>query len=476
LRSVAITLGLGVCTIAQAQSTYTSPAKWNNFRPVSDKVLTAPQAVETAKAAAAPLAELPAPKADPMPMPTPEPLKASAPAAVDSAASQSSSYEQAASAPWQGSSDMACCGETRLPLSPWFGSANLLFLTLENGSGRYIASGLGSDFTTSLVDPDASTGFDISAGKYIDCGRYGLGMTYMLWNPGVESVIRTGPATSITASSPAYSGITYTSNANPNVYDDIQLRAAGVRATRDLSFQGIEANLFSFGLMGAQRASFKNCNSGSLLGGKFGRGLGFGNHCKGYGGATGPLVRACNGKLRVMTSHGFRWFQVEDDLEFAYNVDGGVGYQANDLYENVEVENNLYGYQFGGRLTYCLNRCLNLNIGGKFGIYGNHAEMSHRVGTLTETAYRNGVATDLIDTESSDTVLATLGELDLGLAYRLSCAWSIRGGYRLMGLTGVATAVDSLPNNYYSVASSGQVHADDSYVLHGGYVGLEFNW
>ncbi len=190
LRSVAIALGLGACTIAQAQSTYTSPSRWNNFHPVSDRVLTAAQAVETAKAAPtpapAPLDELPAPTPEPMPMPTPEPLGASAITEADMAPSQGSSYEQAVAAPWEGSADMACGAATRLPLSPWFGSANLLFLTLENGSGQYIASGLGSDFTTSIVDPDASTGFDISAGKYLDCGRYGLGITYMLWNPGVR--------------------------------------------------------------------------------------------------------------------------------------------------------------------------------------------------------------------------------------------------------------------------------------------------
>jgi hypothetical protein len=177
-----------------------------------------------------------------------------------------------------------------------------------------------------------------------------------------------------------------------------------------------------------------------------------------------------------MTSHGFRWFQAKDELELAYNVDTVAGYQADDLYENVKVENNLYGYQFGGRLSYCLNHRLNLNVGGKVGIYGNHAEMRHRVGTLTDVAYRTGVPGDLIDTKSSDTVLATLGELDLGLGYRISCAWSIRGGYRLLGMSGVATSVDSLPTDYYSVASSGRVHADDSYILHGGYAGLEYNW
>ncbi len=177
-----------------------------------------------------------------------------------------------------------------------------------------------------------------------------------------------------------------------------------------------------------------------------------------------------------MTSHGFRWFQVKDELQYAYNVDGTAGYQATDIYEDIETRNNLYGYQFGSRLIYCLNCCWNLHVGGKFGIYGNHAELRHRVGTLTETAYRNGVSTDRIDTSYSDTALSTLGELDLGLGFRLSCACSIRGGYRLLGITGVANAVESLPTNYSSVAASGKVYADDSYVLHGGYVGLEYNW
>ena len=177
-----------------------------------------------------------------------------------------------------------------------------------------------------------------------------------------------------------------------------------------------------------------------------------------------------------MTSHGFRWFQANDELEFAYNIDGAGGYQATDLYQNIDVENNLYGYQFGSRLTYCLSKRMNLNIGGKFGLYGNDVSLRHRVGTRTAAAYRNGMPGDLISTESSDTVLATLGELDLGLGYRLNCAWSIRGGYRLLGLTGVATAWDSVPNTYATVADSGRVHADDSYILHGGYVGLEYNW
>jgi Putative beta barrel porin-7 (BBP7) len=484
LRAFAVTLGFSVCTVAQAQSTYTAPSKWSNFRPISDKGEPIKEAAQAAtEVLPAPVVDAPVP---PSVAPAPEPIEIKKSAATEihtptpiesnGAPCQSapSVYSQAAAAPWE-SAQMASCGNSRAPLNPWFGSSNLLFLTLEEGAGRPIASGLGNDFNTSLIDPDASTGFDIMAGRYLDRNQFGFGLGYFLWDPSSESVIRLGAAGTIRPASPAYRDISIDagSGAEP-MYDIVDgsggyAGATAVRATRDLRFQGIEANLFSFGLMGAQRASYAGCNQGL-----FGRGVCSGNG--GFGGAAGPVCRPSSGRVRVMTSHGFRWFQIEDSLEYAYNIDGVAGYQANDLYENVDIENNLYGYQFGGRLNYCLNSRLSMNIGGKFGLYGNDVEMRHRVGTATTAAYRNGAAADRIDHGSSDTVLATLGELDLGLAYRLSNAWSIQGGYRLMGITGVANAVDSLPTDYSSMAAACRVYADDSYLLHGGYAGLTFNW
>ncbi|MFK8115100.1 MAG: BBP7 family outer membrane beta-barrel protein [Rubripirellula sp.] len=482
LRAFAVTIGLGVCTVAQAQTSYSSPAKWNNFRPVSDKAVAKEAAKDVAAAADEATKHLPAPVTEPMPLhssmqsaPMME-VHNSAPIGSSCAPCQSapSAYSQAASAPWSGS-QMASCGSSRPALNRWFGSANLLFLTLEEGRGNRIATGtgLGSDFNTSLVDPDASTGFDIMAGRYLDCNQFGLGIGYFLWNPGAEQVVRNGTVGTIRANNVGYNDISVDAGVGVEpIYDIVNgsggyAGATGVRVTRDLRFQGIEANLFSFGLMGAQRVARSGCNH-SLLGKHGLQG--------GFGGASGPLRRPATGRVRVMTSHGFRWMQIEDSLELAYNVDGAAGYAANDIYDNVDIENNLFGYQFGGRLTYCLSSRMNLNIGGKFGIYGNNVEMRHRLGTETTAAYITTAGVDDIDTESSDTVLATLGELDMGLGYRLNNAWTVRGGYRLMGITGVANAVDSVPSDYSSLAASGQVDANDSYILHGGYVGLEFNW
>lgn len=177
-----------------------------------------------------------------------------------------------------------------------------------------------------------------------------------------------------------------------------------------------------------------------------------------------------------MTSHGVRWFQVNDEAELAYNRDGIAGYQAEDIYDNVDIENNLVGYQFGGRLTYCLSNRLNFNLGGKFGVYGNHVEAYRRVGTQTTRAYRAGNPTDYAETRVDDTVLSTLGELDLGLGFRVSNAWTLQGGYRVMGITGIATGFDQMSQDFGTSAFPGGVHASDSLFLHGAYVGAAYNW
>ncbi len=457
LRSLAAVFSLGLCALAEAQTTtaYTTPAKWNNFYPASLYAQDDSGALSEA-----------------LPMPTPDSdasgLAGSAPQPMEM-----SLLEQGGASAGIGEAccqEARCSGMQRLPLRPCFGSLNLLLLNQASDTCRPIADGLGN-FTTDVVSPDMTAGFDVEIGRYLRDGRFGLGVGYMLWDPQSAQVTRTGAAGSITPAMPAYRDVTI----NVNGFDDTVYNhaagATGVRVTRDLFFQGIEANLYCFGLMGSQRVSRTGCNSAGCLG----LGDRLCNGCYGYGGASGPLTRPSSGRVRVMASHGFRWFQVKDRLDFDYDVNGNPGLQDGDIFECFHVENNLFGYQLGSQLTYCINACWSLNIGGKFGLYGNHAQLMHHLGSTT-TAYRTGAPADLIHTNSSSTSLASLGELDFGLGRRIGCAWTIRGGYRLYGITGVATAPDSITETYSSLAASGAVCPNDSIVLHGGYVGIDYNW
>ncbi len=404
-----------------------------------------------------------------------------------------SPYSSALSQPWDGG-----CGSVpisafgaqlsggRPELFPWFGGANLLFLNVNNNANKVLAMSIVTGqpaLYSDSVDPDNALGFEVSAGRYFKCGSYGLGVTYFGFNPDEEQTLITGGAGDFRAAMQAYHDYHLDTNndATANqVYQYINgsggvletTGATNIRATRDMDFQGLELNLFSFGLMGYQRSTAL-CGSGGACGLNPFKGWG-GNY--GFGHAGGPLARPAANRLQVMTSHGFRWFQVEDDAELAYNIDGVAGYQALDIYDRVNIKNDLYGYQFGSKLMYCLSDRLGANLGGKIGVYGNDVEARRRVGTDGQIAYLFGQPANLAETHYSDTVLSTLGEVDLGLGYRVCDAWTITGGYRVMGINGIATSFNQMSQDFGTSLNPGSIHANDSLVLHGAYIGCNFNW
>ena len=91
---------------------------------------------------------------------------------------------EAACSPWQG---------TRLPLKPCFASFNLLFLTQANDCAVPIAGGLGF-YTSDVVNPSYAPGFEVELGRYLCCGRFGIGVGYFFWNPESRSQTRLGAA------------------------------------------------------------------------------------------------------------------------------------------------------------------------------------------------------------------------------------------------------------------------------------------
>jgi hypothetical protein len=248
---------------------------------------------------------------------------------------------------------------------------------------------------------------------------------------------------------------------------------------RDVSFQGVELNLWSFGFGGARR-----------LAPAYGTGLHCGLHnpfsgggngacgpaCPpryGHGGFGGPLERPCSGSSQLALSQGFRWFQFNDDFRFTGT--DGVALAAFDS----NAQNDLFGYQLGGRWNYCVSRRVNLGLGARFGAYANNVEVSQQV-TDSANVVRYGSATPASRTpvlmRDRGTVLSGLGEVDLGLGFRMTDCWTVRGGYRVMGISGVATSVGMIKHEMFRENLVADHEANDSVLLHGAYVGSEFNW
>lgn len=429
--------------------------------------------------------------------------EASGPFSTWSGRSFGSIFQDAIEAPWEAGAPMpqgaagACgpngCGPAPAPVSyglvplrNWFAGANLLFLTTEQSGDRRLVYDAGNKMPTLLstrdIDPSGDVGFDVFLGRYLHGGRHALMVNYFFFNPSRETVTIEEPAAGVGAMGnpyaycapiPSWNNISYDVGMDGDRMNDVTVYdryadSISFRARRDVSFQGIEANFVSFGLGGAQRAGL-----GPLAG-----------PCEtgcGPRGCAGPMIPGCNSNLHIRTMHGLRWFQFKDAFEFAAShTDYMYGKTNDDMYYNIDTENNLYGYQFGARIDYALSCRINAYAGSKFGIFANDAQFRSRIGTTDMPAYVNdfypSIDGDAVVTRESDTVLATLGELDLGLGYRVNPCWTLRGGYRLYGMTGVATSVGSIADDLAHLPSAGRVRADDSILLHGGYVGAEYNW
>jgi hypothetical protein len=135
---------------------------------------------------------------------------------------------------------------------------------------------------------------------------------------------------------------------------------------------------------------------------------------------------------------GFRWLQLKDTLDYYTYAPANVDFQDDDPpYMDYEVatKNDLYGFQLGGDLWACLIPGLNAGVEGKFGIYGNDASQRTSI-------YANSIQRGDIE-NASKAEAAFVGELDVMLNYRVSAKWTLRLGWVLMMVEGVALGPDN---------------------------------
>lgn len=188
--------------------------------------------------------------------------------------------------------------------------------------------------------------------------------------------------------------------------------------------------------------------------------------------------QTCSGCWTLGWLGGFRWFSFSEGFEFASSENSvafGVDPTA-EAYYNVDVDNDLYGFQFGGKMEY--RRCnWSLYAAPKVGIFWNHIEL--------ETTLRDGtgrVAYDFqnpsyrwdIQTDKED--FSTLAQIDLGGEYRFCCNWTVYGGYRLVSVTSVAGTIGQIPTYLADYSDTTAINTCDSLLLHGAFAGVRYEW
>lgn len=161
---------------------------------------------------------------------------------------------------------------------------------------------------------------------------------------------------------------------------------------------------------------------------------------------------------------GFRYVQLRDYLA----IDANLGRQIGSTDINFGTRNNLYGFQIGADSVFWrVGDRFSLEGIFKAGVYGNVATNSIFV--------QNPGGGGSFGTGSRSTSTAFLADFNLVGAYQVTDHWSIRLGYQLLWLSGIATAPEQVhkanfSNGHFSVDSGG------SALFNGLLTSVEYAW
>ena len=132
-------------------------------------------------------------------------------------------------------------------------------------------------------------------------------------------------------------------------------------------------------------------------------------------------------------------------------------------FTSIVTNNNLFGAQVGGDWQTSIGERAGIGAFGKAGLYGNEAYARATAGPVIATA--SGVRGQV----------AFLGELGVIGTYKATDSLTLRAGYTVMWIEGIALAPDQLANiNFANRTISVDSHGGS--FLHGAIVGAEFRW
>lgn len=322
----------------------------------------------------------------------------------------------------------------------WFASFGGLIMTRDRGNHYFYSferNNEANQLTTSRrADWNWGGGFDIRFGHYFNCGTCAVEAVYWGLFPESGSTVTTTDGIAELDTILNFDQLDYNGGAANLLTDDAQIHSL----TRDNEFHNVELNLLQ------------------LLGG--------------YGvGSYGPL------NYRLLA--GVRYFKFRDRLLFAADtVDRVLTGAPEEVYYDIDVDNNLIGFQIGGQGEFCATDRLTLDLGTKLGLFGNRIDHFSRIGGAAGTAVINNGPNlgrqFLVDNGKND--VAFLAEVNLGGRYCVTDCWTLTGGYRAVAITGVALPENQIYPDLRGIQDVELVDSNGSLILHGAYFGAEYNY
>lgn len=178
---------------------------------------------------------------------------------------------------------------------------------------------------------------------------------------------------------------------------------------------------------------------------------------------------------------GARFFQLDEKFKYLTQSDVSNGLPAprSEAEFNTDVNNALTGIQIGGDVWTCLLPGLRIGGEGKVGVYGNYMNVNNIIGS---TSLANAGQPAFQDGKKSGGV-AFIGQLEGMVTYRVSQQWTLKGGYQVLYVDGVALATENfnaVPPNVFApppgVNRVPFVNSSGSVFYNGYTVGAEFMW
>ncbi len=172
------------------------------------------------------------------------------------------------------------------------------------------------------------------------------------------------------------------------------------------------------------------------------------------------LRHSMNGNLSVLA--GFRYLNWHEDIDGQFNAGRTIPQPGPLVRSTLLTNNNLWGVQAGGEWQGSLRDLLGLTAFGKAGIFGNeaYARGTTSAGPVTTVVSNAGCQASFI------------GELGVVATRQINDRLSLRGGYTMMWVEGIALAPDQ-PARF---ATNGSIHSNGGVFLHGVVFGAHLRW
>ena len=189
-----------------------------------------------------------------------------------------------------------------------------------------------------------------------------------------------------------------------------------------------------------------------------------------------PVADGCSSPWIFCGRAGFRYFRFDESLEFAADaVDTVFTGDPDELYYNIDVQNDLFGLQLGGSAEHRIGERWSFTLAASSGVFANSASADSRIGGAAGLATINNGPNDgrawLVSANKVD--VAFLGEVHAGLAYQISRTWRAVGEYRVVGVSGVALPTNQIFPDLRGLSDVELLATNGNLLLHGVFVGLE---